>query len=581
MSKTKKRKKNIIEFLIISAVIILLEGIVFCFFSMDFRLPNTYQGGDGLAELANIRKIVYGDADRLGWPYHENVSKYSPVYNLPYVGFIKIASLFTKDVFLLQNLVTFLIPYLNVILCFYVFKYLKVNRVIALLGAIAFGFCPYVQARLFHHPALATVEFIPVVLLLCIWIYEDENFCKINKQYFKDKRHIFTLVIAFFIANNGMVYYPFYSCFLLVVTGLAASINTQNIKRIFSSLTVCVQIGFFLALGFLPTLIGMMQGLGNVATQNAAYRDARRAAFYGLDIKAMFLSPHGYGIKPLVSKYEYLFDYTAETGYAYIGILGILGFVVAMIFLVKSPKQENKNQVRIRLMSILIVAILLLGVSKGFGVIVALVIPMLSCYDRINPFFVAACIFSLTLLIEELTARQRKNKLVLYTVSVIVAALATAEMSWCYFYTNKAAMYKTKEQVASENAFFQNVETVAGEDGMIFMLPYMQSFENGWVYDIQDYDHLRAYLATENLRFSYGGTNQEKNDDWYAEVSDMDLPDMISELRSHKFSGIYINLKGYAQEDHSWILDYFENYFDKEDAVSDSEGKLWYFSLVD
>ena len=87
------------------------------------------------------------------------------------------------------------------------FRYLRVRSWLSVAGALTFGFCPYVQYRLGGHQCLAAVYCIPLVLLLCLWCWEDPRFNRPGKGWAHYPRNWAALLFAFLIANNGIVYY--------------------------------------------------------------------------------------------------------------------------------------------------------------------------------------------------------------------------------------------------------------------------------------------------------------------------------------------------------------------------------------
>ena len=66
--------------------------------------------------------------------------------------------------------------------------------------------------------------------------------------------------------------------------------------------------------------------------------------------------------------------------------------------------------------------------------------------------------------------------------------------------------------VESEKAFVHRVEDLLGEDAEIFQLPIVPFPENPPVYRMSDYDHLRAYLHSDTLGWSYGGVKGRASD---------------------------------------------------------------------
>ena len=100
----------------------------------------------------------------------------------------------------------------------------------------------------------------------------------------------------------------------------------------------------------------------------------------------------------------------------------------------------------------------------------------------------------------------------------------------------------------------EEVEQAAGEDAVVFQLPYMKNFENGSLNNMWDYTLLRGTLHSDTLRFSYGAGFGTENDVWYKETSELEPEAMVAELRAQGVAGIYLDLDGYAAEDQQQTL---------------------------
>lgn len=554
MKEKDNRYKRIVnktmEICIISLLVMVIEYYYFGLNNWNFRIPVTYDGGDAFSGIANMKMRMFGDGYRMGWPYHEDMSMYSPIFNmLSRIGTF-IVGAFINDFFLAQNVFLFLIPTLNVVVCYLVFCSFNIRKWIALFSAFIYGFCPYVQIRLYLHQDLAAVECIPLLFMICFWLYEDEKFAKPCKDYFLNKKNVILIFLSWIISNNGIVYYPFFGCFIILITGVLLCIQKKSIKNIIAPVITITNIVFWLFIGFIPAIYGAFVGHGDVAT-NGTTRDAYRATVYGLDIRSMMLSPKGFGIKSLLTKYDYLLEYNNEQYYSYLGIVGIIGFLVLLFFLLINSKNNQILNNRIVLLSRINIMLVLLGTSCGFGVIIALFIPVIASYNRVSIFIVFASILTVTFGADYLIGKSKiQTKKYIFTLCLLFLLYATAFLeqrkSYDYFYTG--LLEENTIQLSQDRVFFSDIENMAGTDSMIFVLPYMSAFENLQEGSIYDYDHYRGYMHTDTLRWSYGAMNGSKNDVWYKSTSELEPEKMIEELREKGFAGIYINVDGYEDD---------------------------------
>lgn len=574
-------KQVLIEYILVIGGILLLENWMIGFHNIDFKIPIVLDGGDGYALIADIKKIIDGDGYRLGWPVAQQNSQYEAVFNALFIIYIRFLSLFTKNYYLIQNVYYCSLIFLNCIVSYVCFRQMKIRNYLSFFGCILFGISPYVQFRLTLHACLASVEMIPVVFLMSFWLMEDDKYAVPNKNFFKYKKNIIQIFLSWCIANNGIVYYPFFSCFLLLITGLYLALSTKQKQKLASAFVVIGQIVFFLGLGFIPTAIGILNGVGNVTAKGANYRDARRAVAYGLDFKTMFLSPKGFGIPGLKEIYKYFLVQDSEICYAYIGMAGIVGLVILLWHLLINKELNSTEQKRIKLLSVQSVFIILLGIRNGIGVLVALFIPMISCYNRVNPFIVCASVIAFLLVLEK-SIKSQKTKRKKYRIiigSVLFMIYAIVEQRGAYCLLPSTLTFENEQRLISEKSFFTNMEQLAGEGAKVFVLPYMSSFESDWIGDLVDYEHYRPYINTETLCFSYGGINHGENDVWYETTSQLDVPDMINELKDKGFSGIYINIKGFEERIREQYLSEIIEQSGASEIVCDELGELWYIPI--
>jgi len=114
---------------------------------------------------------------------------------------------------------------------------------------------------------------------------------------------------------------------------------------------------------------------------------------------------------------------------------------------------------------------------------------------------------------------------------------------WPTTYIQRAA-----DLVALDRNFAAQLEAKLPQNSMIFQLPVAAFPEIPPIYQMGDYEHLRPYLFTHQLHYSYG-TNKGRGDaDWQIEVSELSPAEMIVKLEAYGFGAIMINRKGYEDK---------------------------------
>lgn len=535
-----------------------VEYVSFGLSQMDWSVSLLY-GGDGVSGVNGVKEALRGGG-LLGWPFYEPPAGTDPNYSMLYTIYLTLAGLFTDNFALVFNLYILLIPVLNTAVSFFALRSLQVRGWLAFAGALTFGLCPYVQQRLNGHMGLAAVECIPLVFLLCLWCAEDDRFNRPGKGFFRYRRNWLSLLFAWAIANNGMVYYPFFGCFLLCVVALCLLLRDKHPRVLAAPLVTVAEIAGWLAVGFLPMVFGILTGAGSTATAGA-FRGPTGADIYGLRISSLLLSPNGYGVGKIAEWIGRYMDFLSvdegivynENAFGYLGIVGILGFLLLLVWLFASRPWQKKQpgpelSDRLWLFSRLNIAMLLLATITGFGAMIGIVLRMIRGYNRISPYIAFLAILAVVLCVEQLLQKLQTAKRIRFAAAMVLVCAVFAYGFW-----EQQGMFRpdyagVQTAWAQDAAFVREIEQVSGADAMVYQLPYMKSFENGPENKMPDYTLLRGTLHSDTLRWSYGGAYGGENDLWNQAASQLEPADMVAELKDKGFAGIYLDRDGYTND---------------------------------
>lgn len=557
MQQTLGRNRKAADYLLWLAVSLALclatEYIAFGLSQMDWSVPLLY-GGDGVNSLDSMKRAVCGDGLN-GWPFYTADSAYEANYSMLYTLFVWVCRLFTRDYALVFNLYLLVIPPVTTLSAYCVFRALGLRGPVSAAGAVTFGLCPYVQQRLAGHMGLAACECIPLLVLLCFWCVEDDRFNRPGKGFFRYRRNWLSLLFAWMIANNGMIYYPFYGCFLLCGVALCLLLRDRSPKALLAPLITVAQIAFWVAVAFVPVVVGMLVGAGGSATSGAV-RGQTGGDIYGLRISSLLLSPNGFGLErgarfingyrtSLANEEGIMYN---ENSMGYLGIIGVVGFFLLLLVLLlgRGWKARPTTGGRLWLLARLNLGAVLFATISGFGAIVTIFVRMIRGHTRITPFIAFFCILAVALCAQELLERLRGQKRAAAAVCLVLFFGYAFWEQQGFFQPDYAGIRATWE---SDAAFVQSIEADAGAGAVIYQLPYMKSFENGSVYKMADYTLYRGSLHSESLRWSYGAPVGSENDTWNKATSTLEPAAMVAELKAQGVAGIYIDRDGYEEAD--------------------------------
>ncbi len=544
--------KNI--YLSIFIIIVVSLFFIFNFLqlkNMSLNIPLVYFGADDYFAL-NTAKTVYDtgtirENSNLGAPFGTKNYDYPSLFLDNFdILVIKALMFFTHDIAATVNLQYILLFPFIAIISYFVMKSLKINSILSILGSLTFAFSPYIFYRGMYHTVLSTYQFVPLSILLCIWIYQDDNFFNINRNFIKYKKNYIAIFFSMLIANNGIAYYPFFTCFFLCVTGFIKVVNKKNCKLFLNSIFLVLTILIFLFINLIPILKYICtEGANPIATS----RSWVGAEVYGLKIIQLFLPTNSHGIEllnKLITGYNTNAPLVNENIGSYLGIAGIIGFIILLCFVFIREIDSNIKE-NLKLLSDLNIAAVLLSTIGGFGSIFAIAIsPMIRGYNRISIFILFISILAICLIIDNIYNRISKKKIIIIPI-IILFSISILEQ----FPGNVPNYENVKDMYISDKSFINKIESSVSSGSMIFQLPYHQYPESGPVNSMMDYHLLTGYLHSKNLKWSYGGMKGRKSDLWNQQVSSLDTEDMIKTISLVGFDGIYIDKRAYGEDDYN------------------------------
>lgn len=563
---TNHFKKNWQQYASFLLMILIILGMMYHLMDlgdMKLNIPMQYLGGDDMGVIVNAKMMVEQGwnmtSDRLGAPYSVQYYDFtsSMMHNAGLV-IMKIFALITRDAAATMNLSYLSIFFIAGIISYFVMRNLKVNCWVNALASSVFALSPYMLYRNIGHIVLTECYFVPLSILLCLWIYERDDVLVPDKNFFKRKINYVALLFTFLIANNGIAYYPFFTCFIFMVTAVSKLVKTGKIKEGLRGVIATVMVCFFVVLSILPGKIyTMTHGTNAAAIDRAGFEQAE---LYGMKISQLFMPVNGHGI---YDKYIDIYNENAflvnENSTAYLGIIGMIGFIILMICLF--TKKDSALNKRLGYLSELNITMVLMGTIGGIGAMFSFFISsMLRGYNRISIFIEYACILAVALLADKLVnvlkarinnkkEKKVKYNILLYGMTVVFGCICVFSI-WEGCPALVTPAYDTIEaEYTSDKEFVEAIEDELAPGSMIYQLPYHKYPEDGPVNDMADYHLYIGYLHSNTLKWSYGSIKGREEDEWNESVSEMKYEDMVSYLKEQGFAGIYVERRAYTEEE--------------------------------
>jgi phosphoglycerol transferase len=561
----------------------ILCALILCFllklWRADLRVPLHYNG-DALIHTMFIKSIIDN-----GW-YWQNSQIGAPgglqMYDLPAVDnsaavIIAVIGLFAKDPFLVLNLFYLLTYPLVTISALYVFRQLNFSYPTSLFGSLVYTFLPYHFMRGESHLFLSAYYFIPLVALVLVWVASD-RFTGGRGPFginLRSPKFVLSVVFCVLVGSNG-VYYPFFSCFLLLVAGLSAAFVKRSWKPL-AVAVVLIAVTFVVLLAHhAPTLIYTYKH----GDAGIAHRSIAGPEIYSLKVSQLLLPISGHRVERL-NQIKHLYNQNTnvtESDAAALGFIGSIGFLVllAQLFL----RRSNDNALLSDL-SVLNIFAVLLATIGGFGSLFALFVSAsIRSYNRISVFIAFFSLIAIVLGLEWVYVNRVKAvsaRIVFYFVLGVVLILAVLDQSSRAYIPEYAEI---KSEFKSDEDFIHRLDSALPKDAMVFQLPYVPFPEHPRFKKMVDYDHLRGYLHSQDLRWSYGTMKNRPGDLWLKQISALPVEQMIESLAFAGFSGIYIDRNGYTQ-DEATALEAQVRESLQVGPVASENGRLVFFKTTD
>jgi phosphoglycerol transferase len=351
-----------------------------------------------------------------------------------------------------------------------------------------------------------------------------------------------SLVICVLIGSTG-IYYPFFSCFLFLIAGAASALTRRTVRPLVTAAILVAATFTTVAINLSPSLVYLYRH-GNAGV---TLRNPVGAEIYALKVTQLVLPVTGHRVgrlNHLKESYNKNIDMT-ESDAAALGFIGTVGFL-ALLALLLDRRRANPL---LSDLSVLNIFAVLLGTVGGISSLFAVLVSAgLRSYNRISVFIAFFSLFAIAIAMDQIYRRWIKTRpaqIAFYIAAGVVLLAGVLDQTTRHYAPEYATI---KAEFLTDEQFVQQVEASVPSRGMIFQLPYVPFPEHPHVNKMVDYDHLRGYLHSNGLYWSYGTMKHRDGDLWLQRVSALPTDQFLQTLSLAGFSGIYLDRNGY--EDH-------------------------------
>jgi phosphoglycerol transferase len=516
--------------------------------AFDLGTPLVYQAGDGLSHAMIVKSILDtgwfpGRNEYLGAPFGAAQFDYPQSESLNYL-LIRGFALFWSDWVEVANAFALLGFFLASTTAFLVLRGIGLLRPWALLGGLLFSFLPYhsLQIEPLGHLLLAACFGVPLAVWMALRVWSDAE-PRAGTRWWLPARPLWSFGAAVVVGASG-VYYAFFACVLVLVSGTATAVARRSSRPLVSALLLVLATASTVGLNVAPSLQYRWTHGPNTET---AVRHPAESEVFGLKVVQMLLPQPDHRWAParaLATRYASSTPLLNENQASAIGLLGSVGFLTLMGVAFLRLAGARGELTLLDKLAMLVTAAVLLGTIGGLGSLFAWTIsPVIRAYNRISVFIgfmsLAAVLFVIQRSAQRLRAEGggKRGR----------AALAAVALGLFGLWDQTAPLGRgdAAATFASDREFVQGAERRLPPGTMVYQMPYHPFPESGPLYRMEDYGHLRGYLHSRSLRWSYGGMRGREGDAWFRALGARSVSEQLATAVARGFGAVYIDRRAY------------------------------------
>lgn len=338
------------------------------------------------------------------------------------------------------------------------------------------------------------------------------------------------------------IYYAFFACCVIGVGSIAGSVSARSWRTLQAgSLGIALIAGCTL-LNLVPSLSSWREHGRPIVVREKVPAESE---VYGLKIRHLLSPSFEHDFPPFrwwIDREEAAqFPLETENRHTRLGLIGALGFV-GLLGLVLVPGLASRFTLGTTLLGAgqLTLAAVLLGSVGGFGSVFSLLVsPQIRAYNRIAPFIAFFSLTAVALALDSV-CRSRRGRVIAAACVLAVGLLdqhgAAADINEQY--------PATLADMPSLTAFVRRLEGGLPAGAMVFQLPLRIYLNDSGIARMKPYDHLRPYVVSRSIRWSYPALSNEQVR-WQQAAGRLAPDRLVVQLASEGFSAVLVDRYGY------------------------------------
>jgi phosphoglycerol transferase len=481
----------------------------------------------------------------LGAPEGQQLFDYPGLSGDPLnVLLMKFIGLFTSDAAVVVN-VFFLLTFPLVGLAAYlVLRRLGVSAPVSIVCSILYTLMPYHFFRGELHLLLSAYYVVPLGAYLVLAVLGG------RPLWGRWRLTLGTLALCAVIAFASAGYY--YAAFTVILVAAVAVIRAVVTRSKRPLREAAAVVGAILALSLVTLAPSLVYWAAHGTNDEATQRLRFESELYGLKLTQLVLphDQHRIGwLADLRQDYQSWFpgtEATVSTPLGVVATVGLLWLLAVSLLQVASPGRPVASPLHGQAALATLLA-LLIAWTGGISLWIAGVWPQIRSWNRLSIFIGFFALLAVGLLLDRAlgTLRSRRGGALLGAwVLLVVLAVGVLDQTST---ANKPDYAALEAEYRSDGEFVAAIEERLPAGAMVFQLPYRTFPETQPLGRMADYDLMRGYLHSDDLRWSYGFLKGRPGDPSPA-LAELPAAQMAGDVAAAGFSGIYVDRFGYEDQ---------------------------------
>jgi hypothetical protein len=404
----------------------------------------------------------------------------------------------------------------------------------AFVGACAFALSPFLFYRSLAHLTLTFFWPIPLAILVVAWAFGEGGIRPGSRRF------LAAVAIAVLAGLHNIYFAALFAQFL----GLSVLVHGLLRRAPRAALSSLALLVVLLATVLVDNANVLVQATREGVPANTLLRPYGNLERYALKPIELLLPLGEAGIVPWRAAgkvYRQSALYRGELGSAYLGFAGVLALLGLGIATARAGLGRPKSPVPGAALALAwIFAYAVVGGLNGLLGLSGFV--WLRAANRTSISILAVVLLWGATEVSRAAWTRRRKASVLAAALLGAFTLADQLPPW----TRAEAIRERGAVVASDAVFTRSLEAVLPAGAMLFQLPVVDFPEGLRIRGASDYEHLRPYLHSTQLRFSYGSDKGRPREAWQRRVEALEPEAMADALERMGFAGLLVIRKAYG-----------------------------------